>query len=130
MRFAVQRHKWRCGGDGPSAHGFGTTYLLNDEGYRCCLGFVAQQCGHTDSQIRRLGEPCEDRELSEVLVTEVYDQSNECTKVVNSALADKAVSINDEKELSRDERESRLIALFSYHGHELVFEGAYETRGK
>lgn len=38
--------KWRCGGDSRSKKkrmGHGETYLLNNEGYSCCLGQWIQQ---------------------------------------------------------------------------------------
>ncbi len=49
----IDRSKWRCGAerayslgdDDEISHGKGDTMLLNDEGYKCCLGFACEQLG-------------------------------------------------------------------------------------
>ena len=48
-KFIIDRSKWRCGGNlsdgGTNLRGEGITYLLNNQGFMCCLGQVAKQCG-------------------------------------------------------------------------------------
>ena len=36
-------NKWRCGTNGKNSLGTGPTYLLNQEGYSCCIGQWIQQ---------------------------------------------------------------------------------------
>ena len=48
-KFKVKRSEWNRGVVGASE-------LLNDAG-RCCLGFVAQQCGVPDEHMRNVASP-------------------------------------------------------------------------
>lgn len=43
--------KWRCGGDGKYHLGSGSTCLLNNDGFSCCLGQWSKQLGAVDSDI-------------------------------------------------------------------------------
>lgn len=43
----------------------------------------------------------------------------------DSALSYAAMEINDDEDMSHDEREAKLRELFAYHGHEIEFVGEY-----
>jgi hypothetical protein len=48
----IDRATWKN-----SYHGVGPTYLLNRQGYRCCLGFLGKACGLNDNQLDVIGKP-------------------------------------------------------------------------
>lgn len=135
MKFSVQRAKWRCGGpNGSTAHGRGDTRLVNRENYQCCLGFVCEQLGIPhDELVNRLSPAalifdfdCKDAFVTfhDILRRELrYDENGGR----NSRLCRRAVEINDGDTDTREERERKLTALFAEYGHELVFEGEYES---
>ena len=118
MQFVVYRNNWRHGGCNHQKHGF--TSLLNNKGYRCCLGFVCQQLGVSDEGLMDIGTPrCINDNEQNLLKGVLFFYG------LNNMLAFNAVIENDNKHLSNSERERRLTALFKEHGHELVFEGEY-----
>ena len=41
-KVTIDRSKWRTGDEGPHATGKGETKLRNDQGYKCCLGFICR----------------------------------------------------------------------------------------
>ena len=128
MKFTVDRAKWRCGNHGDKKRGKGPTELLNDGGYRCCLGFVSSQCGIADEHMVYVGEPCSlpvriAKSLDDILVRIAGDDDDET--VFNSSLSRDAMDINDNAKIGQDERESRLTKLFAKHGHELEFVGEF-----
>ena len=49
VKFTIDVNTWRFGGmrDCKNKHGEGHTYLLNNEGYMCCLGQISLQLGLT-----------------------------------------------------------------------------------
>jgi hypothetical protein len=51
----IDRATWRRGGapefGNTTAVGYGSTSLLNEHGYKCCLGFDALACGLTEKDI-------------------------------------------------------------------------------
>jgi len=116
--FVVQRSKWLRGG---KPH----TFLLDGNGHMCCLGFVAAQCGVADNALRGVGAPrdieVEDvyRQLQGVLIRQLATRVTDWT---DSALADEAMTINDDSALTDAEREAQLTALFADHGYALRFE--------
>ena len=119
MRFAVDRSRWRCGDLSERSHGIGETKLLNEHGYRCCLGFVGHQLGCPDDKMEAHGEPAQCNYFRKVIGRRTEDGW------INTRLTDAAMEINDSEELSRADREVALKALFKKHGHEIVFRGKY-----
>lgn len=142
MRFTVQRNKWRSGGGISTAalagSGRGETLLLNQHGYRCCLGFVCSQLGVADTDLKFVAGPValaergrfDSKNLPDDLRQQVIEQlryrQGLQTRSMTSDLTRAAVAINDNGDISRDERERKLTDLFATYGHELVFEGEYE----
>lgn len=133
MRFVIDRDKWRCGGMlGAYRLGLGETALLNPEGYMCCLGQVAAQCGVPLNNLKDTGEPVELvyelplSDVPEILVSleeELEDDETGEKVNRNSRLSDRAMEINDALDYTLAERELRLTTLFQEYGHELVFVG-------
>lgn len=138
MDFVIDRTKWRCGGhrytpQHTEARGLGDTLLLNGEGYMCCLGHVALQCGLASRAILNLGNyddfmsstwyDAEFEQLSGALVGDATD--DDARRRALNDFQMKAISINDDRSLSDSEREEALIELFASRGHSIRFDGEY-----
>ncbi|APU88958.1 hypothetical protein Rctr197k_161 [Virus Rctr197k] len=126
-KFTIDRSKWRCGGadTGTNFRGKGPTSLLNADGFQCCLGQIASQCGYRPSALLGLNRP------DEVLVNgggrtrfPFLAKRTEGGAAV-TALAENAIELNDTSRLTDEERELRLVELFQRHGFTLIFEGDY-----
>ena len=117
----IDRSKWRTGFDGPTAHGDGPTQLLNYEGYRCCLGFIASACGIDDEHLVRCSIPG-------LVSLPPYNQlpielkSSSPIDYVSDALL-----INDNGYSTRTAKEQKLLDLFKKSSINLSFTGEYES---
>jgi hypothetical protein len=126
MKFVIDRAKWRCGGDGPFRRGIGTTEMTNRYGFKCCLGQCGSQLGVPDYAMLSMFSPHgvaflrsdARKRMSPVLVELTAGGPPK-----NSALSIAAMEINDDENISHDEREAKLRELFAYHGHEIEFVG-------
>ena len=112
----VKRRTWARGSRLP------TNRLLGSDGMRCCLGFVMQAEGYTDDEL--LGHSLPARSALECgrltgLCVQWGDQES---LVVDTALADQAMGVNDSASLSDAERERRLLKLFKDSPYNLRFE--------
>jgi hypothetical protein len=123
--FVVQRSKWLRGGE--SAY----SCLLTTAGHRCCLGFVASQCGVPDGALLKRSTPSViDCRPGHVLTTRISplllslreDQEDGHEYLVDSPLSEAAIAINDDGSITEAEREAQLTALFAEHGYALRFE--------
>ena len=128
MKFTVDRSKWVNASFGNRGH----TLLLNREGYSCCLGFVCSQLGIKDEEMQGYGSPnhvCHDRS-TQTTNFDLLSKLKSLTQyhygyVSNTSLAERAIRINDNANISREHREKDLIDLFAEYGHELKFVGEY-----
>jgi len=50
-----------------------TSCLLNNNKHRCCLGFLAQQCGIKDKYIQNIGSLCEVIEEEKINIFNIID---------------------------------------------------------
>lgn len=114
--YTIDRAAWRCGGSVLNA-AFGQTHLLNERGFKCCLGFVCEQDGVKDLLNKDL--PCLVTR-SHWLVTPTGPLS-----VRDSNFARKALLINDDEAFAPRQRERQLQSLAQEAGHEFVFVGEY-----
>jgi hypothetical protein len=113
----INRAKWRT-----ASHGEGPTILLNDEGYKCCLGFLVGQT--TKCKIKEFAYPSEcSRPPKE------FEREN-CKG--NNCLETSAIRINDNYNLTDKQREEQLIKLFSQKSklYRLKFVGKYNKKTK
>ena len=119
MKFIIDRSKWLRGeGADPSR------LLRVDDGKMCCLGQVAVQCGIHPEDLEDKPAPSDLNRtelfrLPEWLLSsgKSFD-SNDCTE---------AMRINDQRAITDEERERRLIALFAKHNTELQFTDNNQT---
>ena len=106
---------------------WGTGQLLDHNGNKCCLGFLAIKCGADETEI--------DGEMSPANVPNInwpaaftgvatYKNKKGVKRYLkNSELADKMMSINDDEEMKWADKERELIPLFKKAGIKLSFKG-------
>lgn len=139
MEFTIDRSRWRCGGGdrGPDVypewmHGEGETMLLNDDGFMCCLGQVEEQLGVGLDRLLQVFKPS-GLQVESILCEIDHDAAsvpdadgNEAGDIyIDTELASRAMSINDDETLDDENREHRLTALFETHGHTITFTGEF-----
>ncbi len=132
--YVLDISKWRCGGDVLGDHklGLGSTQMLNEEGYMCCLGQCAAQQGVPESILLNCADPSDiSRCLQKAKKKIVYDQNMihpmRCPPTLtkgkvyykNSSFANDAMRINDHPKLTTKMRVEKLQALFEKHGFKL-----------
>ncbi len=110
----IDRSKWKRGS--PNAH---DTYLLDDDGKMCCLGFYALACGADEESILNRGEP-DGLEFEIPGLSYGYEETG---GIRNTSFTAMAIPINDRKTMGEAEREEVLIRLFKEDGIDLTFEG-------
>ena len=110
----IDRSKWKRGS--PSAH---DTYLLDEDGKMCCLGFYALACGADEESIRNKSEP----DGLEFEIPGLSHEDEETGNICNTDFTQSAIPINDSQYLDETKREEALIRLFKEDGRKLTFEG-------
>ncbi len=131
MKFTVKRSKW--------ARGNPTNHLLNKDGTRCCLGFLAQACNIPDECIQDVCYPGEDMDLpgddtdynalwpKDLLTADVVSD------IIGKDMPDERFArpqhnahaignTNDHPLLNHSQREAALIKQFAAIGIEVTFE--------
>lgn len=101
---------WRSGGYGSNQTGIGQTNLRNDKGFECCLGQFCKQLNPElkNSDLSNRGTPQDIGVYIPALTLK-----RDC---FDSALSDKAVMINDDSDLTFDQRIEKLKKLFKGRG--------------
>lgn len=105
--YTVSRKTWYRG------RGRDESRLLREDGTRCCIGFVGQQCGISDAVLlnrNAIGQSWQSGHIGGfpawmVKGQDIYDAYRE----------------NDDIGITDEERESRLQEIFAKHGDEIVF---------
>lgn len=121
----INRAKWRsgdCSHGGNSAYqsGYGDTALINDEGFRCCLGFAACQLGKISlKSILNLSTP---EELPRV-ITPLSERTE--YGVRDTRFTTTCIEINDDQDITQKQRESKLKRKFKTKNIQLEFYGEY-----
>jgi hypothetical protein len=87
---------------------------LLDDGSRCCIGFVGQQCGVEDRRLARRGS------IRSVSNLEISKENWPSWLLGGSAPA--AYTTNDDPWISDASREAKLQEIFARNGDEIVFE--------
>lgn len=130
----INRSEWRRGGSFSTGavKGQGITRLLNDQGFKCCLGFDALACGVTKGEIFNAMDP---ESLTPALLPEDYIRTRLKAKSYsnlapvpgmayyeNSEAVKAAINANDDDTIDEAERE-RLVknALLRLGWDDVVF---------
>jgi hypothetical protein len=108
MHFIVKRSSWYRG------HGSDPSRLLREDGQRCCIGFVGQQCGVSDDIVRGIAQ-----------VTDIADLNNQekfpAWMQMNSKVGE-AYETNDDSCIDDRLREATLKEIFAENGDSISFE--------
>jgi hypothetical protein len=99
--------------------------MLNEQGFMCCLGQVALQCGLKREDIFKRNEPRDTKIMCNYLTSLV--EREDSIVLENSALAVLAMNINDDQMFSHKEREQKLKELFSENNIDLQFVGTFDA---
>lgn len=111
-KFMVDRRTWYRG------RGNENSKLLRADGQRCCIGFVAQQCGVADDSMMDIGEVAGLKEDDQQKFPS-WMQPNRGTHEKNSVYG--AYSDNDDSMIDDATREAHLIKRFKEQGDEIEF---------
>lgn len=124
LTFTIDRSKWRCGGDKAKySKGSGSTNLLNNDGYKCCLGFACLAAGLKEKDILGFGSPrCVLWKIPEAESKIIHLADNPFT---DSTFSRGAMRINDDPGLNAQEREEQLIQLGRTMQIDISFTGEY-----
>lgn len=106
--FTINRRLWHRG-----KRKYPSALLVPQTGRMCCLGQIACQLGYSKEEISSIGGPNALRDCSKF----------DAIGLTHFGLCylDSMMNINDNPDLTDDEREAKLIALALGHFH-LVFE--------
>lgn len=116
----IDRRTWRYGGHGLTSL-YGKTQLLNDEGFRCCLGFALQQLeGLSDEELLHEGSPASLNRDMKVFTIRTHSSQPD-----NSDFSYKAIYMNDDALLTKSDREAELVRLGKEVGIAFEFVGEY-----
>ena len=127
-KFTINRSKWRTGTEGSNKTGIGDTFLLNNEGFMCCLGFYSIQAGfgvtdclnepYARNIVRKRKDKADSFKKLEMLVHELDGE------YYHSAFATEAMGINDNKTIP-EQKEIEIKELFAKEGVEVEFYGEF-----
>jgi len=111
-KFVVDRQSWYRG------HNSNESKLLRQDGTRCCIGFVGQQCGIADKDLL---------EVSSVATlnngpyhSETHDKFPAWMRASFGVIKD-AYMVNDKVDMTDAQREKELQIIFSRFGDEIEF---------
>ena len=118
MKFFLDYNVWRCGTKLDCLHslGEGSTYLLNEEGFMCCLGQWNSQCGIENNLLINQSNPSKLYSLGVKPNLLFLDKEGFHTKFSNEALI-----INDWSTTTVQEKALALKELCEDNGCELEF---------
>jgi hypothetical protein len=129
MKLTIVRSMWIRGG------GQDSKLLREEDNKRCCLGFLAAACGLIDEAIREVAEPgnvsmtatdAASEEWTMHIATIVDDPDEEGYEdgplvVQQLDLAERLIAVNDDAQLSEEDREDRIARLMSVAGVEVEY---------
>lgn len=130
-KLIINRSKWRTGGeaeDGNSAYtGKGPTQLLNSDGFMCCLGMVCEQMGIPRTHFLDILHPEDVLGLAkfESINNFLVYKSDVREEYSNTLFACNAMNINDDVNITSEEREAKLKEHFATKGIEIEFINDY-----
>jgi hypothetical protein len=121
----IERATWRRGGEsGYKAHG--STNLLNEFGFMCCMGFDALACGIPKQALLNANYPSSlvirGRVDSESEYARTRTRRDSQSLLIDSQAAARAVKANDADDITEAEREARVRdALIALGWDDVVF---------
>lgn len=132
-KLIIDRATWRTGNNSPNRTGRGTTALKNRQGFHCCLGFFCIQSSINPNSLLDVGEPYELRINIPFLTTTDtnydtnYDTNIDRCNYLNTDFTNTAMSINDDKLTTSEEKEVLITKHFNSVGIDVEFINNYTT---
>lgn len=126
LSFTVKLSKWRCGGHSAFADnklGIGATFLINPEGYKCCLGFACQAAGFR-GRLTDIANPSHlKREVKGLSIRNHLKRSHNplVSDFFNTEFTNDAIRINDDPSTTIEHKQQKLIELGKQHNIEIKF---------
>ena len=114
----INRAKWRTGGDSRIQTGEGSTKLLNNDGFMCCLGFRCHQMGIPKKDL--LGNGCPEQLANNWTIPDLINAVGNDTDFTSTAM-----EINDNDCITQEEREKEITEHFATIGVTVEFKGKY-----
>jgi len=115
----IDRAKWRT-----ATSGKGDTRLLNEEGFMCCLGFRCNQMGIPKKELLNKTSPSDlymNWGIPDLIDMEFWKGID-----FNTDFSNEAIRINDNSEITSEEREKKIKEHFKTKDIEVVFIGEYK----
>lgn len=113
-KFKLSLKEWRSGRKGKYQTGEGFTLLLNQEGYKCCLGQFCEQLGVDKKHMRVAYPDSLPVDYPVLRKNGLLDAKGLCTKFTK-----KCAVINDSMDLTVEMKIEMLKKVCEEHGHEL-----------
>ena len=118
----IDRAKWRTGGDSRIQTGEGSTKLLNNDGFMCCLGFRCHQMGIPKKDL--LGKGCPEQLANNWTIPDLIDS----VVGYDTDFTTTAIEINDSDAITQEEREKEITEHFATIGVTVEFKGKYPKK--
>lgn len=118
QKLILDYSKWRCGGTGPNVLGEGHTSLYNPQGYMCCLGQFSLQLKPELTPKEIMNQACPD-DLNIDIEALVEPTVPGLTTYSDTSLSLRAMSINDDKDTTPQQKIEMLKELFKQEGYEI-----------
>lgn len=124
IKLEIDRSKWACGTNNIKRGR--NSALLDENGFKCCLGFLGSACGLTDKELLYHATPGgapSEKWPKGLLTSDPYWPSNH--PPMNSTLARNLMNANDDKSRVSDEIEQEITTHMKEIGIEVTFVGEY-----
>lgn len=119
QQLIIDRSKWRTGGSVSNKDlKYGKTQLLNTQGMMCCLGFYCEQIENVSKE--HLLEMTFPEEVDIICSTSILIR-----EYVDTVFTEHAININDDSDISSEEREKAIIKHFNEINVEVIFKNEY-----
>ena len=123
MNYVIYRGSWRRGGDTQElTRDLGDTSLYQSRTQMmCCLGQCAFEAGVELEELEEIGEPNDvtDDAYPALIAAGLLNDDDDYGR--QSAFSKKAIPINDNEQITDQQREEKLIELGARHGHTITF---------
>ena len=123
IEIVIARSKWRTGFYNGNSTGKGEVNLLNKEGYKCCLGFIASEFRPSNKRIKGICTPSECN-FSIPDLNKYYEKNEDegdPAGFYDSDLTNNAIEINDDSDTTQKQKEVALKKLFKDSCYKLKF---------
>lgn len=125
MDLKIIRKHWIRGGVN------GRSYMRNDHGNMCCLGFLGKACGYSDSELLGFSDPWDvmihaGRDLFPAgtfySISDFPSRAARSEELRQSTLITRIVTSNDSRSLWEKDREDEITRLMRALGVDVTFE--------